>query len=57
MVHGCLLHVDQVGVSRLVVHGCGRVGVYQDVKVGKVARGGRMLDGVPQVKVERGDLC
>ena len=53
---GGVLHVE-VGVSRLAVHGCGLVRVYQDVKVGKVARGGRMLDGVLQVRVEGVDVC
>ena len=52
---GRVLHVE-VGVSRLAVHGCGLVGVYQDVQVGEVARGGRMLNGVLQVRVEGVDV-
>ena len=43
-------------MSRLAVHGCGLVGVDQDVQVGEVARGGRVLDGVLQVRVEGVDV-
>ena len=52
---GRVLHIE-VGVSRLAVHGCGLVGMYQDVKVGEFARGRRMLNGVLQVRVEGVDV-